>query len=687
MSLLLFFDYSMGKMNPSDQELAYQEVTTLLNGRRLAEALSLLHQQSQGLGFSDIAAQAEQLQSDYARLLQYTTTGTTDPTRKAQLESLYSKAWDALDLFKLSQHLTDAQLSDPITCKMIEDFRSLRLLDAERDEQMGALFLRIKSSFPLSREVRHELHEMMLDEQLPTFERATMLSAIMLNLLQHFDAQMLELVYAYTLDDQPIQIRIQAMITLVLCGMRFDTRIAYDFRLRELYKLIVETEGDLLTAIQATLFFCEKKPNLAERLTNVIKVELGKLRSGKSHMSIGELMNFFQDGTDYGYPSFFAFSRHSFFSDPKNEHHWLMPYSSEQAKVKELASSHPDAPLFLKMMSGSLAQCNTSKYSHLLMVEKQFPSVLDQLKNQIQNLPIPVEDIAELDEYTIQRNYLHDLFRYFRISLEGKKIHQGISLKHDFFTCRCLRECVLDPDRLEKLCHTFYESRQWGYASLCLSRLTRQRVTPKLLEMLIDAAEKDGNTEWVQEGIRRYMALYSSDESLYLRLAKLYANDQLYVNEETLLHEALKLYPQSNELKLQMAICLNQQKRPTEAIPILQHIADEGDFKHPTFTQLALAYLLLGQYDEAEEEYLKAAAISTDDELQLSIGTVISLLRGDIVQAGKRFKLLLNITVDYDGIRVITDNDLVVDALGSDVSLLTLLHDMNVNAPDSPPHD
>lgn len=633
------------------ESTVYKSIVALLKDKRLSEALVLLHREAVRSNYTALAADAELIKDNYARLLQYFKSGTNDPSREDQLDAIYAKAWELVEYFSTQRQLPeDAALSDEMTLQMIHGFEHSPLEGEDRDMALGRLFARMRDCSPMTREVRRAIHQLVLNEQLPEFERATLLSAVTLNLLQWFDAGMLEQFYTYSLDDQPVQIRIQALLTLVLCGMRYDARIMHEPRLRELYRLLVETEKDALMAIQITMPYCKESVGFRKRLTNVVKVELGKLRVGREAMPFQEFLSIFQDGIDYDYDFFKMQCQRPFFAQPDNEHHWLMPFTLEQYKLQEIVEGCPEAKPFLTMMKSSMSQTHSSKYAHTMGLAKTFPSLIPQLTAQLKDSPIKLEELAPLDAFTTLRLYMHDLFRYLSLTDKGKTIANPLLLDADFGLYSSLSEEEEDVEMLEKICQTLYQRNRWLEVFPRLERLTRQRVTPQLLLQLTYAAERCDDYPSAQEALRRYLALYTFDEELYLHLAQDYDASQSYVAEENTLHEALKQWPDNVTLLLQMGKCLNRQQRPSEAVNVLRHAELHADIalKPEVHQQLAFAYAQQALPDEAERQILLALEAEDSESETWLLGIVIALMSDQLSLAAERYAQLVRRVSDRD---------------------------------------
>lgn len=650
----------------------------LLQQKRLDEALNVLYNEAARRGMHDLAQDIKQTQENYSRLMQYFKQGLSDPTRMDQLNSLFASAWnDASRLDTDNTAVKDNQLGDGITLELIKGYQMMSMEGQLRDRNLGLLFLHIRKCIPLNRDIRSALNQMMLNDEFPVYERATLLSAILLNLLEAYDANMIECIYTYTLEDQPAQIRMQALVTLVLCGMAYDQRIAHEPRLRELYKLLTETEGDYLAAIQLSMLCCKSAVDFDDRLNSVIKVELGRIRAGKPHSSLKEFLQLFRDGSDPDYNSFRMLCKHEFFSLPENEHHWLMPFDQQHYKAQELSLKNPDAKVFIRLMAGSSSQCNSSKYAHLIIVEKQLSSILSQMMEQLKNLPLDAENICLIDEFSTIRTYLHDLYRYLTLNETGKKMDNLLQGNTDFYDITCLRESMEDTDRLEMICRTLYEQKRYGDAAIRLKRLTQVRADAQLLDMLADAASQSRNFQLEQEALSRYAALYPVHESILVRRAKSYHAVEAFVSEENLLHEAIRQFPSSSQLMLQMSACLNAQQRFNEALTVLENIALPDDEGQQSFYhyQMAYASLLSGNLNEAQLQAEKGLKTNLPHSVMFQIMIFADILSGQIVQAHQHYNALAELYGNEKAYLLLLKDKVLLRSIGEDDIMLTLLHD------------
>ncbi len=663
---------------------SFVNASRLLGKRSFKEALDTLQNLTSDKALRSFQEEITELNANYALLIRYFEEGLPDPARQDQLNVLYCKAWNLIDrmLFAVKHPVTDEYLSDQITQQMVRDFHHTTFSGKERDEQLGQLFRRIQNSFPITREVRHALHEVMLDEQFPLFERATILSAITLNLFQWFDASMLENIYTYSLDDQPKQIRSQALVTLALCGILYGDRIFHEHRLNELYRLLVETEGELLAAIEINIAHCRDYEKFRSRLNNIVKLELGKIKSGEPHLSLQEFVKLFNNGADHNYYNFkLIYKRYPFFSQPDNNHHWLMPFSQEQYFIQEIVQKFPKSDVLIKLMSSSLSQTDCCKYAHVMSILKEFPAVVNQVQDKISDLSVPLEGLSEPEIFNLTHNYMLDLYRYLTLSNYGKQIKNPMDTDVNYSNIHNLKEVHENEKLLEVICQSFYKNEFWSLATSCLEQLTSRRPLPELLDMLADAAEQSEKASTAKQALSRKISLYGGDLTTFVHLIEIYDKQQEYVFEESVLHEALKSYPDNDILLLYMGTCLNKQHRHKEALSILSRSAslqEEDSVRHPALCQLITANLALNNTDAAAM-YISKIQTDDDDDTSRALRILTALRQDNIKEA----VLLYQMTVEdmdnenEEAYELLNNLSQTIELTDDDYAEFSLLHDMN----------
>lgn len=654
----------------------------LLGKRCFKEALDTLQELTPDKALRSFQEEIAELNANYALLIRYFEEGMPDPTRQDQLNALYCKTWNLIDrmIFAIKQPLTDEYLSDQITQQMVIDFHHTSLSGKERDEQLGQLFRRIQNSFPIAREVRHALHEVMLDEEVPLFERATILSAITLNLFQWFDASMLENIYTYSLDDQPKQIRSQALVTLALCGILYGNRICHERRLSELYRLLVETEGELLAAIEINIAHCRNYEKFRTRLNNIVKLELGKIQNGKPHLSLQEFVKLFNDGADHNYYNFkLIYKGYPFFSQPDNDHHWLMPFTPEQYFIHEIVQKFPKSDILIKLMNSSLSQTDCCKYAHVMSILRELPAVVNQVQDKISDLPVSLEDLAEPEIFNLTHNYMLDLYRYLSLSKNGKQIENPMEIDVNYSEILSLKEVHENEKLLEVICRSFYKNEFWSLATSCLEQLTALRPLPELLDMLAHAAEQSERVSIAKQALSRKISLYGGDIETFMHLIEIYDKQQEYVFEESVLHEALKSYPDNDTLLLHMGLCLNKQHRYKEALSILSRSAslqEDDSLKHSAFCQLTIANLAL-QHTDAASAYISKIQAEDDDEISRPLRILTALRQDNNREAVKLYRLTIENMDNAEAYEQLDKLSQTIELTDSDYAAISLLYDMN----------
>ncbi|MBR3540223.1 MAG: hypothetical protein IKO08_02085, partial [Bacteroidales bacterium] len=159
------------------QARTYEKVVRRLVNGQLQNALTLIskHCVLEPRLYS-IGEEAETVQKDYDRMLSFLAKGTHDPKLQEQHDILMERAW------KLAESLYDAE--QPVELPFEETVSVLLeqlLAEPENDHCLNRIFEQVAESRHLPKADRKELHKAMLNDSIPEYVRATLLSAITLH--------------------------------------------------------------------------------------------------------------------------------------------------------------------------------------------------------------------------------------------------------------------------------------------------------------------------------------------------------------------------------------------------------------------------------------------------------------------------------------------------------------------------
>ena len=627
----------------------YEKVARRLVNGQLQSALTLISKQcAMESRLYSIGEEADTLQKDYDRMLDFLSKGTHDPKLQEQHDILLERAW------RLAESLYDAQV--PAKLPFEEPILTLlERLQAEPDSDklLNQIFEQLAESRHLTKAERKAMHQAMLDENIPEYVRATLLSAITLHLTQSFDARMVEDLYTYTLDDQPVQLQMQAWITLVFVALIHTHRIEHLPRLREQYQFICESAPDLLFNLQIALLQCREAFTFDKKLHKIIDQD-GEEEELSEQERVREFFEFITEGIDTTLSMFSHLKKISFFSAEGTRHHWFEPFCLEQPDIKAILDENPKALPWSRMLLQSVAQCNTDKYGSFLTMQAYNKDLMATISEKLEEKGMKFDDILPPSPLYVMRNYLHDLFRYCNMHPKGQTMrHPLFERDLDMSQNKWLKAGVSHPDQLKKTAEFLFRKERWDEACVTYATLLKHEVTEETMQKLyysMSHSDSSSDNRKALQTLIKCNVLFPGNKWTLRHLADAYHEAEEYQFEGQVLHEALEHHPDDPTLLMRLGRCLTCQDRIEEAIEILYKadIQKEGQLR--VHRELANALFLTGDHTRAEKfirMVLSRPEPSGDDFI---LGGHIALQGEDIPLALERYRKTDDYTYAYNGI-------------------------------------
>lgn len=613
---------------------SYHKASALLLDGRLHEACVFLRNIRLTLpAAAPVADEAERLLTDIDLLLSHFAQGGEDPQRAALLDRDYDRAW------RLCEQLYDIECPAAVSSEALPAIVDALLLDPASDAWLNTCFEHIAESHHLSRAHRDLLLQAILDEQLPEYVRATLFAAIALHLMQWFDAELIEELYVFTFDDQPAMLRMQAWVTLVLVAFIHASRIDHLPRLQEQYRLMCETEPKLLYAIQIALLQCREAHNVEQRMHEMFEAFDEDDDPKTASVNAKEFFDFITEGIDLSFNTFTKQAELPFFSLPCTRHHWFEPFSLDQPAMKAIFDAHPKAFPWVRMMMQSVAQSETDKYATVFSMQRiAGGKLMSVIGEKIEKIGLSFENLVPPPAIYVMRNFLHDLYRYCILHPQAKAMRHQV-FDRDLKMCLnpWLQPVTADRDALTQVADMLYTKQHWAEAAQVYELLLApapasapQPDAPSATDTAVAPAALDQEAlkrahlrlayaylQQQEAGIfptralqvlRRCDHLFPGSKRTLRMMADLMHDNQLLLDEQAILHEALTHHPDDVALLTRLGRCLNAQQRYKEAQTALfkADILREG--RHQTQRQLALALFGAHDYDRARQYAALAAA-------------------------------------------------------------------------------
>lgn len=619
----------------------YNKISALLSDGRLREACVFM----QNIRYTfpcanDFSQNAKMLQDELDVLLSDFVDGVDAQQRHDRYDQLYERAWKLCDNIGWIEH--PSPYYEDSLYPLLADVRK----NPSDDAMLGECFNHVIYVDEYTSHERDAIIQTLLDDQVPEYVRATLLSALTLHLTEKFDEEMTERIYIFTFDDQPLLLRIRAWVALVFVALIHEQRIAHLPRLREQYQLMCDSEPEMLRSLQLALLLCLEAMRTQKRIHEMIEnIRVDDESDEATKDNVKNLFNLISEGSDLSYNSF-AKVHHAmpFFSLEESHHHWLMPFSMEQPLIMQYFADMPKAVDACQKVMQSLMGTNTDKYlTVIMMMETGKFNILESIGNKLNQLEIELGQPDEEPTSFDARGYLQDLFRYCTLHPKPKKFRFNLFYR-DLKFCRntLLRPAMEDAKTLASLITYFLGKGDWLDAAQVCEKLGQVEARDGAISELtllhlgtacLKSTEKNAFPERAIRALRKCLRLYPGSRRACRKLADLYDELQFYLEEQDVLQTTLALHPDDVGLLVRLGRSLNFQACYTDALEPLF----KADVLHEGLrtVQHELALALFGTHDYERAGRYAHLAASHDDATPADhiLCGHLALVQGSISQA------------------------------------------------------
>lgn len=501
-------------MNEQAIQEQYQHITTLLQQKRLKEAQSQLEAFLWNSGGWTLRNRLEQVQTSYQYMLQYTRQGINDPGQERLYRQLLADTWEIADQTRLSlldstslhyyhslrnnrerlpkeydiamlQKVLESFTDDMSICQLMPNNQGLDAALTRHEQTAQVLFLSTWSNSAWTAENELQSKGLLESEMLPINDLCLFTSAVMLSLMECFDARKFSwLLDATTHADTRISQRALVGIALVLHV--HPTRLSLYPELTARLSLFNEdiSFGKKLNRIYIQLLRSQETEKIDKKMREEIIPEMMKNVNFMRNMKFGfednaadendrnpdwekafeqsgigdklrEMNELQLEGADVYMSTFAQLKSYPFFKEP---HNWFYPFDKQHSSViKEfgLKPSGDNAILSLILQSGFF--CNSDKYSlcftmtHIPQAQRNM--MLNQMTSQDLNELMDESKSSTLKLYAerpevVSNQYLHDLYRFFKLSQRRHEFRDIFKEEFALHSIPVLKEILCKPDLL-----------------------------------------------------------------------------------------------------------------------------------------------------------------------------------------------------------------------------------------------
>jgi len=613
-------------MSKETYDKLYDHVITSLQRHELQWALLLIKQECREHQQMSPVSEAETIENDYCHMLDYLRDGGDDPQRKVLLDQFYERTWTLLDRIEYDRGVP------PYRDILLFDFNVLAdLLHAapNDDVELSKVFEYTAIAPTLSDVEQKQLINLLTDESLPQYVRATLMGATMLRLTQQFDARLVEALYPFTFDDQPLYIQTEAWVSLVFVALIFPDRIAHHPRLREQYALLCEENPGKLREIQLTLLQCREATGFESRMKRLTDEDEETMKE-----QIQDFLRSVQEGIDTGITMFSHLKKLPFFNNPNMRHHWFEPFDLDQPDVKEGLEKSPESRTWLQILQQSVAQTNTDKYAAMISMTAISSNLISALGSKLKEAGIREADIRPISPIWVLRNVLHDFYRYCTMHDDGRQLRYSPFDQLSLYRNPWLCAAFTDQEMLQTLADYLYERQRYADAADIYDLLVERNPKHEYLKHEAMALREIGRYGQAIELMTRSLRLYPTDnKSAYRILADCHSLASHHQQEREVLDRALSLYPSEKCFLWRKGRCLIDLGQAREALKPLYQLDLQEEHQPAVDRQLARALLCLGELDKAVEHVRQLSEAPTPRADDLALAGHIALRMGDYARA------------------------------------------------------
>lgn len=499
-------------MNEQSIQKQYNQIVSLLEDKRLKEALVQLDAFLYNGNDWSLRNRLEQIQTSYQYMLQYMKLGMKDPERQKLYRQLLADTWEIADqtrialLDEISTHyyhslrrnpnqlpkaydLSGQQkilegFADEMAVSQLANYQGLDAILRRHEETHQVMFLTTWSNSSWTLEEFAQAEDMLRSETLPTNDLCLFVSAVTLSLMECFDERKVNWLLDGLRHTNP-QINQRALVGLVITLHLYSSRIALYPELEARISLFREDPNfsKQVNRIYIQLLRSQETEKIDRKMREEIIPEMMKNVNIMRNMKFGfeenpeendlnpdwekafessglgdkirEMNELQLEGADVYMSTFAQLKTYPFFKEPYN---WFYPFDMHHSSIIKEFGFKPtgdNAILSLILQSGFF--CNSDKYSLCFTMahipQSQRTMMLSQMTSQDLDALMDESKSSALRQYAerpdvISNQYVHDLYRFFKLSQRRHEFRDIFKEEIALHRIPALKDILCKPELL-----------------------------------------------------------------------------------------------------------------------------------------------------------------------------------------------------------------------------------------------
>lgn len=518
-------------MNEKTINEQYAYIRTLLEGKRLKEALMQLESLLWQCPDWDLRTSLEQLQTSYKYMLDYMRQGADDPERWNVFRKLIADTWTIADQSRMLMldnassryyhmvrrtrepedlagyglrkllHMLESFNDDLAVSGLLSDEKMNEVL-SRHESTLKFMFIRTWTNSSWNPQDEEDVQAMLKSELLPADDFCLFVSAVTMSLMECFDIRkIMFLLDAYRHPNVCVSQR--ALVGTIIIFHIYRSRISLYpelFRKIDLMEAELPPFRDDVARIYRQMLLCQETEKIDKKMREEIIPEMLKNVSSMKNMRFGmeendeenddknpdwedafeksglgdklrEMNELQLEGADVYMSTFAALKSYPFF---REVHNWFYPFSKQQSDVlKSLKQAGNDGNSLLDLILQSGFFSNSDKYSLFFTIHQLPKAQQNMMLSQLNE-----QQVAELAEKTnaetmkkfnerpstVSNQYLHDLYRFFKLSVRRTEFRDIFKEKLDLHHIPALDNVLYWEDTLFPIADFYLKKERWDEA-------------------------------------------------------------------------------------------------------------------------------------------------------------------------------------------------------------------------------
>ena len=552
----------------------------------------------------------------------------------------------------------------------------------EHERAVREMFYSVFSAPRANDDTIKEYERFLKDEIVPVDDKSMFISALMLNIIQRFDAKKV-LFLLECCAHENMHISMRSIISLTPILQIYINRWHLYPKLISRLALLSDESFFKRRLLIAIIQFIQSRETekITRKLTEEILPEMMKLSPiigkkikmdewmGETGMDeknpewqkilddagitdkLQEFSNLQMQGADVFHSTFSNLKSYPFFNEMNN---WFLPFNLEHSQLQGFLTENIENKGVVQSITNATFICNSDKYSFcfsiMMMPEEYRKMMSSQLGAESEELKNMSDEEFSINPYQVEesvcKQYVQDLYRFYKVFPRSNDFIDIFALPLDFHKIEAISTIISDPKNLEKIALYYFEKNHLPQALSAYEMLsdldsTNSEVWQKIgycKQQLVDI-------EGANEAYLHAELIESNNTWVLRRIAQCYR--LLKKPEDALLYykKLEKLHPEDLNIQLNIGHCFLELKEYEEALKNYFKVEWIDDTNTRVWRSIAWCSFLSHKFDVSQRYYQKVIEDKPSSHDFMNAGHVelaLNNVKGAIKYYSESIKIIKN---------------------------------------------